>query len=385
MFVRIRKEDVIDAVINATNIIPAKTGTTYLRILWLKAESTGLSLFATDSSMEFTGHCAASVSQEGLVGIQGKQFCDLMRRMPPGELALYVDAQGQHLHIEQGRRKYKIPAYESSWFQDFHVFPEEGSITWSGQQLRDVFDRIAFCIADEEEQTSMNCIKFAPLDEDEVEVCGLNGHLLSVVRFINPALRGLLGSDGILIAKKYIQEMYRWITNDDMHIGLSDKHLFLRTAQGTEMLSVPLKLYTFPDYRSFIANHSGLFTSYLTIDKHELTDALNRTLLFNTPANRGTFFKFSSTELAMQAQGQDVGEGSEVLTCAYDGSLTNVAIPTKDILEVISHFTSDKLIFSFISTTEPCCITGSDDHGYLVYTMPIEVVEDIYYTEVKLK
>lgn len=384
MFVRIRKEDVIDGVINASNIIPAKTGTTYLRILWLKAESTGLSIFATDSSLEFAGQYTANVQHEGLIGIQGKQFCELLRRMPPGELVLKTDEQGKQLHIEQGRRKYKVPTYDSSWFQDFHEFPDTGTITWSGEHFRDTIDRISFCIADEEEQASMNCIKFAPAETADVEVCGLNGHLLGLVRFTNAELHGLLGTEGFLVAKKYLQEIRRWITDGEIRLGLSDKRLFLRSAGGAEMLSVPLKLHTFPDYRSFIANHSGLFTSYLTIDKHEMTDALNRIFLFNTLGNSAAFFDVSPTELSMYAQGQDVGEGSELITCEFAGDLGKVAMPTKIILEVISHFTSDALKFSFINTTEPCCITGQEDTGYLVYTMPVEVVEDVYYAEVEM-
>lgn len=384
MFVRVRKEDIIEGVIKATNTIPSKTGTAYLRIMWLKVENEELSIFATDSSLEFTGRYPVNASQEGLVGVQGKKFCELMRRMPPGEVVLKVDAEGKHLHIEQGRRKYKLPTNESSWFQDFHVFPTEGTVTWSGQIFRETIDRIAFCISDEEEQASMNCIKFTPADASEVEVCGLNGHLLGLVRFENADLHHLLGTDGFLIAKKYLLEIRRWLNDGDVHMGLSEKRLFLRNANGTEILSIPLKTHTFADYRSFINQHAGRFSSVLEIDKHELTDALDRIFLFNTLSNTATFFEFSPDELSMYAQGQDIGEGTELIVCSYSGDLGKVAMPTKNTLEIISHFASDNLTFSLINETEPCCITGKNDPQYLVYTMPVEVTEDVYYAEVDI-
>jgi DNA polymerase III, beta subunit (EC 2.7.7.7) len=38
MFLKVRKEDVIDGLLKAANIIPSKTGAAYLRTVWLKAE-----------------------------------------------------------------------------------------------------------------------------------------------------------------------------------------------------------------------------------------------------------------------------------------------------------------------------------------------------------
>ncbi|MCG8529495.1 MAG: DNA polymerase III subunit beta, partial [Desulfovibrionales bacterium] len=38
MYLKVFKEDVIDGLLKAANIIPAKTGAAYLRSIWLKAE-----------------------------------------------------------------------------------------------------------------------------------------------------------------------------------------------------------------------------------------------------------------------------------------------------------------------------------------------------------
>lgn len=122
----------------------------------------------------------------------------------------------------------------------------------------------------------------------------------------------------------------------------------------------------------------------MEIDKHELIDALERSILFNTLSNTATFFDFSPNELSMYAQGQDIGEGTELIACTYSGSLSKVAMPTKNALEIITHFVSDRLTFSFINETEPCRITGKDDPQYVVYTMPVEVADDVYYTEVSI-
>lgn len=381
MFLKIRKEDVIDGLLKAGSIIPSKTGAAYLRTVWLKAEGETLSILATDSSIEFVGNYPAVVSDGGLVGVSGRKFCELMRRMPPGEITLKLDADGKHLHIEQGRRKYKLPSNDASWFQEFTPFPEENAVLWSGDFFKEVIDRIAFCIADDEDLTSMNCLKLAPVEGDDVEICGLNGHLFGLMRFTNAEIHKALGQDGALIAKKYLLEIRKWLGNDEIEISLSDKRLFLRTENRKEILSLPLKTYVFADYRNFINQYKNRFASSLEVDRHELTDSLERIFVFNTEVNKATFFEFGPEELSLYCQGQDIGEGKELISCRYTGELSKIALPTKVILDIMSHFTSDTLNFSFVGVTEPCRIIGKDDPNYMVITMPVEISEVTYYSE----
>ena len=384
MFLKVRKEDIIDGLLKAANIIPAKTGAAYLRTVWLKAEGDTLAILATDSSIEFSGTYPAVSSEGGLVGVQGKKFCDLIKRMPPGEILLKLDASGKHLHVEQGRRKYKLPANESSWFQDFNLFPEETAVLWSGDFFKEIIDRIAFCISDDEDLTSMNCIKFAPVEGDDIEICGLNGHQFGLLKFTNADIHKALGQDGFLISKKYLMEIRKWLSNDEIEISLSDKRLFLRTENKKEVFSLPLKTFVFADYRNFINQYKDSFVNTLLVDKHELTDALDRIYLFNTEANKATFFDFGPEELSLYCQGQDIGEGTEQIGCQYNGELSKIALPTKVILDILGHFNSDSLTFYFAGATEPCKIVGKDDPNYMIITMPVDITEDTYYSEEEL-
>ena len=381
MFLKVRKEDIIEGVLKAANIIPAKTGAAYLRTIWLKAEGSGLSIMATDSSIEFVGTYPAVISDDGLIGVSGRKFCELMRKMPPGEITLKLDPSAKHLHIEQGRRKYKLPTNESSWFQELTPFPEESAVLWSGDFLKEIIDRIAFCISDDEDMTSMNCLKVAPVEGDDVEICGLNGHQFGLMRFTNADIRALLGEDGILISKKYLLEIRKWLSNDEIEISLSDKRLFLRTENKKETFSLPLKAYVFADYRNFINQFKDRFAATLVVDRHELTDALERIFVFNTEAHYSAFLDLGPNELSLYCQGQDVGEGAEQISCQYSGTLSRIALPTKVMLDIVGHFNSDSLTFSMVGPVEPCRITGKDDPNYMIITMPVEITEETYYSE----
>ena len=77
--------------------------------------------------------------------------------------------------------------------------------------------------------------------------------------------------------------------------------------------------FWFADYRNFIRQYKDRFTFSLEVDRHELTDALERIFVFNTELNKATFFGLAPEELALHCQGQDVGEGRELIGCRYSG------------------------------------------------------------------
>ncbi len=375
------KENIVEGIQLAANIIPAKTGTAYLRTIWLETREDAITIRATDSNIEFTGTYAAQIQQPGRVGIHGKKFSELIRKLPPGELTFEAEEGASVILIHQGKKKYKLPLNNASWFQEFQPMPEENRFTWSGELLQNVIDRIAFCISDEEDTGAMNCIKFTPLTQGSVEVCGMNGHQFGLLHFTTPDIHAGLGEAGVLIAKKDLSEIGKWLGNEDVDVNLTDKRMFLRSAKGNEMLSVPRRTHEFPNYHNFIDNYENLFRCKLEVDTYELTDALERILLFNTQSSRATYLHFSPTELRLSCHGQEFGEGSEVLAAQFQGDLETIAIPTQVLLEIMSHFDSKTITLQMAGPLDPCKLTGSDDPDYFVITMPVEISEDTYYTE----
>ena len=76
MYLKVFKEDVIEGLQKAANIIPQRTGAAYLRSIWLRAEKNTLELLSTDSNIEFRGSYTAEVIEGGLVGVQGRDDAD---------------------------------------------------------------------------------------------------------------------------------------------------------------------------------------------------------------------------------------------------------------------------------------------------------------------
>jgi DNA polymerase-3 subunit beta len=374
------KEDVLEGVQKASSIIPAKTGAAFLRTIWLEAREGTLSVMSTDSKLEFSGRYPASVEEEGLIGVHGRNYFELMRKLPPGELEFHAEEGSSSLLIKQGKRKYKLPTYDPSWFQNFSPFPEENAIQWSGDFLRELIEHISFCIADDNTD-QMYYMKISPLEDSKtIEVCGLNGHQFAMQRFEHQDMFALLGEEGFLIAKPYLLELRKWLPNEELRFTVNDKRLFFTNHKQNEIFSLPVSYDRFPKYELFLTYFENE-TSTMALDKDELLESLERLSIFNTETQRCSYFVFDDQELVIYSQGQDTGEATESIPMDFQGHLDKIVFPTKNLIEVLHHFESDLIRFEFTKNDGPCKVSGDEDPGYVVVIMPVEIKEETYYTD----
>lgn len=381
MQLRVLKEHIIEGLQKAANILPSKTGAAYLRSIWLKAENGTLSIMATDSNIEFCGTYAVESKESGLVGVQGRAFVDLLRKLPTGEIVLQLDTEASILRIEQGRRKYKLPINDAVWFQNFSEFPSDDVVMWSGDFLQELIERTAFCISDEDSMEAISCLFIKPVEDNHIEACGLNGHQFAMWRFLHDELHAKLPQEGILIQKKYLGELKKWLGNDEIELNISNKRLYLRTGDGRETFSLPLSTYQYPDYRNFLNKLSMPGVSRLALSRKECMEALDRLQIFHSDNNRCTYFTLTDNEVLLSAQGQDVGSASESLEARYEGDIPKIAFPTRNLIDIMTHYQSNVLDCIFTGTEGPCGITGPDDPEYTVIVMPMKIVDETYYNE----
>jgi len=385
MYIRIFKEDVIDGVIKATSIISHKAGAAYLRTLWLKAEEDKLQILSTDSNMEFTGKYGANVLETGLVGVEGKKFNDLMRKLKPGEITFRSDQEKNILFIQQDKRRYKVPTTDSSWFPELSSFPEENNVLWSGELMKEIIDKISFSISDDDAMGSMTCMKIARGDEEktEVEFCGFDIENMSLYSLKDDGIYSIIPEDGLLIPKKYLAEIRKWLTSGEIELCISNDRFFIRTQDLSESISFPMSFSEFTDYRSILISFSSELNSYLKVDRKELMDSLERILIFSTEFNKSAVFELKEEEVRIASTAVETGEANEILGCKYSGDIKELVFNIKSLLEILDHFTSEEINLYLAGQVRPCKITGDDDPNYFVVTMPVEIQEETYYTEEK--
>jgi DNA polymerase-3 subunit beta len=176
--------------------------------------------------------------------------------------------------------------------------------------------------------------------------------------------------------------MKKWLGGlDDIEMNISEKRLYLRSVDGRETFSLPRSTYTYPDYMSCVSKLSAENISLLDVDRKECIEALSRLSIFTTDNDRCTYLDLAPGELTLTAQGQDVGSADEILEVTYRGDIARIAFPTRNLMDVLGHFTSSRVRLSLTATEGPCGVSGNDDPEYTVIIMPMKLTDDAYYEE----
>lgn len=380
MLATITKEDVINGLAKAASIIPIKAGAQYLRSVWIQAKQDDtITIMATDVNMEFTGIYKARVQEPGQVGVNGKALVELIRRLPEGDINLRLDNETKALLVEQGRRSYKLPISDPVWFQLLPPFPEEGAVLWAGDYFQELIERVSFCISDDQEVLS--CIYLKSVENGKVDVCGLNGHQFAITSFVNDEIAKKIGEEGLLLQKKYIVEIKKWLGEDEIYFNFTERRFHIKNKDGSEHISVPRTMAAYPDYRLFINKLNADDASKLTVNKRETLETLDRIYIFNNDNDRCTYFNLSSNMAVVSAEAQETGSASEELDLTYNGTIQKIAFPTKNLMEILGHFQSADLEWTLTTQEGPCGITGSEDPDYMVLIMPMKIAQTSYYEE----
>ncbi len=382
MNLTVKKEEILEGFLKASSIIPTKTGAAYLRSVWIQAHAdNSITIMATDVNIEFTGNYPAQVQEAGQAGVNGKALIELIKKLPGGEIKLILDKDSGNLLVEQGRRSYKLPVSDPVWFQALPPFPEEGAVLWAGDYFQELLERISFCIHDDDSQEALACLYLKSAGNGKIDACGLNGHQFAMIRFVNDAIADKLPETGLLLQKKYVTEIKKWLASDEIMFNLSERRFHIRNAKGTENLSVPRSGFIYPDYMSFLARLNAPDATKLRLKRKECLESLDRLNIFNSDNDKCTYFKLSDNVATLSAQAQETGSAVEEFDVEYEGSLDKIAFPTKNLMDILGHYQSESLEWTLTGNEGPCSISGAEDPDYMVLIMPMKIAENNYYEE----
>ncbi|MDR2051600.1 MAG: DNA polymerase III subunit beta [Deltaproteobacteria bacterium] len=394
MYIRVYREDIIEGLQKASGIIPAKSGAAYLRSIWIRAEGEKVEIIATDSSVEFRGTYTAEVLEPGLVGIQGRDFVEYIRDLYPGQISLKEDKESGNLIIKQGgHSERKMPVNDPLWFNAPLDFPDDKTrapAMWSGDFIQEMLEKIVYCISDDEAMEAISCLNIKPVGNGKIDVCGMDGSRFVLLGVIHDDLHALLPPEGMLIQKKYLAELKKWIGGGEVELSLDDRRIFFRSGKHNEIFSLPVSSYNYPEYTAFMSKlKDNPDLSTLSLKRREISSSLKRMLGFNkSNTNRSAFYDFSdasSGKLSISAKDSESGEALEIIDVTYEGNIKNISFNTLSILEVISHFNSESLNLVMSGNEGPCGISGGDDPGYTAIIMPMKIVDEVYYKEEDVK
>lgn len=355
----------------------------------LSAESEGgLRLSATDLYIGVSVRTSADVKESGSVALPARNFFDIVKNLPEGEVELTV-GDSYACEIRCGKVRFKIPGVAAD---DFPTLPNPGETPLSDLSA-DILGRLIswtqFSMSTDDTRPHLACALFEG-EGDLVRIVTTDGHRLSKAEHriadASFSFRMLIPQKGVGELKRLIEDAKSEPKGSEPKAGGKEDErpeaggstIGFGQAGGTaffarenHLLTVQLADEQFPPYGRVIPQN---YTKRIGVARPLLLEALRRISLVASDKSHTVQLHFETGQLRIQSQNPEVGEGSEELDIDYAGEALRIGFNARYFIEALNALPHDEIGLELSGELDPGVIRPvGDDTAYVGVIMPMRV------------
>jgi DNA polymerase-3 subunit beta len=173
--------------------------------------------------------------------------------------------------------------------------------------------------------------------------------------------RSLRELERLLSARHSDEPLSLFSDRGQVVVHWADQLLTSRTLDGT-----------YPNYRQLIP---ASFTRRIVVERRPLLAALERVAVLADQQNNVVKISVEAGlgKLLIQADGGDVGSGSEAVAAEISGDDLQIAFNVRYLLDGLKAMTGDQLAMSCNAPTTPVVLTPIDESRFTYLVMPVQV------------
>lgn len=352
MKLTIERSALLGAMDKAAAIADGRSTIPILQHVALTAQDGVLTIRASNMDIEIVCKTPADISEDGETTVQGARLYDITRAAAEGS---QIDMTlGARLAVKSGRSVYQLATLPIGDFPTFAVIKPDAEVLFpAARSLRAMLLRAA---------SASNADKGRPI-------------LCSVYMFDDGAKLGAVATDGkrlVLIERETagapfgaiiptaaVNHLARICDGDsDALLSVTASRVMVRT--GDTVMTTKLLDGSYVDFRRVIPAPGP---RVIKVGRDALQTCARRTLLAADDATRSVKVRLSAGSLALEARGMDV-EGSDEISCSYDGEEFVTAFSGVLLAEAAGSFTDDVITWALgTEHTYPTIMTAEDEPG----------------------
>lgn len=332
----------------AARVAPTRSTLSLALGVRLQVSGDVLAVAATDSTVytEIPVPIAGQAQERAIV-VPAHQLADLVRRMPPGPIALESDGSSLRVSFGEGAA-YRVPVIPGQFFET--PTPSDDAVTFKvpSEVLAAAISGTAGFVAPEGQETLsiLSGIHLA-IGPDGFSVFATDRH--RIARYFDPGITHSEHVDFVLTAKSLLDFVKLLPVDAEVDLTVDDRGVYSNV--GGRFWSSRLIAGQFPPLGTLLTNFSKTDdTPRVVVDRAELAGAITRLLGIN---HGEPLIEFQVTGSALIATTEDAGSGSGVerLQADVSGAETAIAFNGRFIAESLKHLDSDQVVFEVIENT----------------------------------
>ena len=342
-----------------------------------------LSLTGFDLSLGIQTSLAASVQTSGAITLPARLFGEIVARMPADSpIGLQCEEGSEQMELTSASGSYQMRGMPADDFPELPLAQVATPIRLDAEALIKGLRATLFASSGDEAKQLLTGVHLG-LDANGLECAATDGHRLAVLRLQNgadaPAAAGEPADQAadqldVTVPARSLRELERLLSSR----GAADPvSLFCDRGQvvfqwADQVLTSRSLDGTYPNYRQLIPES---FARSLQLDRKGLVGALERVAVLADQHNN--VVKLSSDpaagQLAISADAQDVGSGSEALAAEVSGEAIQIAFNVRYVLDGLKAMGSERVELRCNAPTTPVVLSPLDEPAFTYLVMPVQI------------
>lgn len=345
--------------VSSKNILPQ------LESFYIEAWGENITLIGTNSEILIKTKIEADIKKDGKFLINAKNFFDMIRLMPEGEI--YIGVSDDYVvSIKNGKTVYEIMGLSTESYPLMENFEGLCKFSIKEKDLKEAVRKTSFAIGtDEKKPTFMGAL--FEIKNSLLKVVTLDGYRLAI---ISKPINTDVEYDSYIVPGKSLNELLKILVDSENEvtvefgergavIKIGDFEFFTRLIEGE-----------FFNYDQIIPKK---FLIEAICDRRKFTSALERCSLIITPDSKVPV-KFNIYDnVADISTVSRIGKIEDSIEVNKNGENIEIGFNHKFLLDIFKSLEEDYIIMNFTNNLSPCIIKSTENEEFLYLVLPVRL------------
>lgn len=352
----ISRQELCDLVHRVQNIVAPKTPIPILSNVLIEAYQDRIVLTSTDLTVGVRCTGAAKVIEEGATTLPAKRFASLLRELTSQHLEISTNDKDV-TQITAGSSTFRIRGLPKA---EFPVLPDLSGatkLTFVQSELKDLLYRTSFAVSKDDNRFMLSGV-FCQIVNNIALFVGTDGKRLARAYYPIEVIEAQAPLDvECIIPIKAVDEIIKNLNREEESATLYIAQDKLAVEANDMLILTKLLTGEYPDVDRVIPVSSNVIVS---VSRDELMTLLRQISLFTSEQNHSVRFTLMPSELNLNVNSIDIGEGKVSMPVDYTGARFDIAFNPSYFLDFLRHSRNEIITLGFTDSFNPVIIADGE-------------------------
>ncbi len=366
MNITVLQENLLRALSRTSRIVPIKPQLPIIANVLLETQEGRLNITATNLETTEAVLVGAKVGKDGGICVSSRLLLELVTTLPQSTVRLTVK-EGTLL-VETGGFRAAIPGVAAG---EFPQIKEGGKATFAAlgkDELMGAVAQVIFAAATDEGRPLLTGVRILGKD-GETQLAATDGFRLSVKRVSLTTKEPL----DLLVPARALSEVVKVSMEEketkEINIARPEPSQMIFVVGDTEIRTRLID----GDYPNFEKIIPTKYNTRVLLEKAALLSAAKSAAIFARDNANIVKLHIENQTVTISANTPQVGQNQVDVEANVDGEGGDMAINSRFLLECLSNFPGDELLFEMTGSLNPGVFRPVKDDSYLHIIMPVRV------------